>query len=111
MTDKNQQIKALLEELLAVLSDEQTEAKASVPAKKKAPKISKADRQKLNKARQKKFSEFLSKAKASKQDQKKCLAFLQKAMEIATDAGNSKPRIWHGHVSTVEKCHRAWIKS
>ena len=108
---QQQKIKALLEELLVVLSEEETEVETSVPAKKKAPKISSADRKKLNKARQKNFTEVLSKAKANKADQKKCLAFLQKAMEIATDAGNSKPRIWHGHVSTVEKCHRAWIKA
>tara|TARA_Y100000401_G_scaffold93472_1_gene79744 strand:+ start:459 stop:788 length:330 start_codon:yes stop_codon:yes gene_type:complete len=108
--NQQQKIQSLLEELLVILSEEKTEV-PSVPAKKKAPKISKADRQKANKARQKNFTEVLSKAKASKQDQKKCLAFLQKAMEIATDAGNSKPRIWHGHVSTVEKCHRAWIKA
>tara|TARA_R100000458_G_C8261245_1_gene236734 strand:+ start:441 stop:758 length:318 start_codon:yes stop_codon:yes gene_type:complete len=103
---QNQKIQALLEELLAVLSDDQTEADASVPAKKKAPKISKADRQKSNKARQKKFTEFLQSAKASKQDQKKCLAFLQKATEVA-----STPTIWHSHIATVEKCHKAWIKA
>ena len=107
---QQQKIKALLEELLVVLSDE-TEAKASVPAQKKAPKISKADRQKLNKARQKNFSEVLSKAKSNKADQKKCLAFLQEAMKIASDAGNAKPKVWHSHVATVEKCHRAWIKA
>ena len=103
---QQQKIQSLLEELLVVLSEDQTEAKASVPAKKKAPKISKADRQKANKARQKKFSEFLSEAKASKQDQKKCLAFLQKATEVA-----SAPTIWHSHIATVEKCHKAWIKA
>lgn len=99
-------ITALLEELLAVLSeDDQTEV-PSVPTKSKAPKISKADRQKANKARQKKFSEFLGKAKASKSDPKKCLAFLQQATEVA-----STPTIWHSHIATVEKCHKAWIKA
>jgi len=107
---QNQKIVALLEELLVVLSEEKTEV-PSVPAKKKAPKISGADRKKANKARQKNFSEVLAKAKASKGDQDKCRKFLLKAMAIASDAGNSKPRIWHGHVSTVEKCHRAWIKA
>ena len=106
MSNQNQKIKALLEELLVVLSEEETEAKASVPAKKKAPKISKADKQKANKARQQKFSEFLSEAKASKQDQKKCLAFLKKATEVA-----SAPTIWHSHIATVEKCHKSWIKA
>tara|TARA_R110002020_G_scaffold132420_5_gene295704 strand:+ start:17113 stop:17445 length:333 start_codon:yes stop_codon:yes gene_type:complete len=110
VSNQNQKIKSLLEELLVVLSEEETEV-PSVPAKKKAPKISSADRKKLNKARQKNFSEVLGKAKASKQDQKKCLTFLQKAMEIASDAGNAKPRVWHSHVATVEKCHRAWIKA
>ena len=108
---QQQKIESLLEELLAVLTEEKVEAKASTPAKKtaKAVKVSKADRKKANQARQKSFTEALSKAKASKQDQKKCLAFLQKAMEIASDAGSAKPRVWHGHVKTVEKCHASWI--
>ena len=104
--NQQQKIQSLLEELLVVLSEEKTEVETSVPAKKKAPKISKADRQKANKVRQKKFSEFLSEAKASKQDPKKCLAFLQKATEVA-----SAPTIWHSHIATVEECHKAWIKA
>ena len=105
---QQQKIESLLEELLAVLTEEKVEAKASTPAKKtaKAVKVSKADRKKANQARQKSFTEALSKAKASKQDQKKCLAFLQKATEVA-----SAPTIWHSHIATVEKCHKAWIKA
>ena len=86
--NQQQKIKALLEELLVVLSEEETEAKAS------AKKLSKAE----NKSRYAKLNAQLGVAsKASKKgdDQKVALA-LAKAMELA-----SKPTVWQKDVNRI----------